>query len=428
VDGSGNVFVAGDSNANWGTPIHAYTYGYYDAFIARLNSNGTLVWNTFLGSNDNDEAHAIAVDGSDNVFVTGVSNISWGTPLRSFTSSDCDAFVARLNSSGTFVWNTFLGGGDNDEGHGIATDSSGNVFVTGFSYAAWGTPVRAYTGYKDAFAARLNPSGVLQSNAFLGGDEHDYGQSIVVDSGGNSYIAGGSGSTWGSPVRTFSNYEDAFIAKVNLPVPPPAAATLVYPLVTSPTHTPTYIWSKVTGATLYRLWVKNSLGTWIIQSLYNGTNICGVTNCAVTPGTSLDNGVYTWYIQTLTATQNGSWATHSFTVSAPGKVTMVAPKGTIHIAKPTFIWSKDTVATLYRLWVKNSSGTWVIQKLYAGKNICGATNCAIVSPNSFTNGAYTWYIQTLTATQNGQWSGQSITISVPDVVPSLSGSETGVMK
>jgi hypothetical protein len=104
-----------------------------------------------------------------------------------------------------------------------------------------------------------------------------------------------------------------------------------------------------------------------------------------------------------------------------GAVTLVAPKGTTHIAKPTFIWSKDPVATLYRLWIKNSSGTWVIQNLYAGKNICGATNCAIVSPVTLANGTYTWYIQTLTATLNGQWSGQPITVSVPDIGPSPSG-------
>jgi hypothetical protein len=153
-----------------------------------------------------------------------------------------------------------------------------------------------------------------------------------------------------------------------------------------------------------------------MQNLYGAANICGATNCAFTPTTSLVNGTYTWYIQTLTATQNGAWSAHSFTVvlPAPGKVTLVSPKGTTHLSKPTFVWSRDSVATLYRLWVKNSGGTWIIQNLYAGKNICGATNCAIVSPVTLTNDAYTWYIDTLTATQNGQWSAQAITVSVSD--------------
>jgi hypothetical protein len=59
--------------------------------------------------------------------------------------------------------------------------------------------------------------------------------------------------------------------------------------------------------------------------------------------------------------------------------------------------------------------------MYAGKNICGVTNCAMVSPVTLPNGAYTWYIQTLTATQNGQWSAQAITVSVPDFAPSGDG-------
>jgi hypothetical protein len=212
---------------------------------------------------------------------------------------------------------------------------------------------------------------------------------------------------------------------------PPAAATLVSPLATTTLARPTYIWSKVWNSTYYRLWVKNSSGAWVMQNLYGASNICGATNCAVTPATSLVNGTYTWYIQTLTATQNGAWAGHTFTVAipAPGVSTLVSPKGTIHLAKPTFIWSKDSAATLYRLWIKNNTtSAWVIQNLYAGKNICGATNCAIVSPVTLANGSYTWYIDTLTATQNGQWSGQPITVSVPDIIPSSSDGGVGVKK
>jgi hypothetical protein len=169
----------------------------------------------------------------------------------------------------------------------------------------------------------------------------------------------------------------------------------------------------------------------VVQNLYSGANICGATNCGATLTTPLVNGSYTWNIQTLTATKNGAWSGHSFTVAIPipGASTLVSPKGTTHLAKPTFIWSKDSVATLYRLWIKNNStSAWVIQNLYAGKNICGATNCAIVSPVTLANGSYTWYIDTLTATQNGQWSAQAITVSVPDVIPSLSGDGDGVSK
>ena len=71
-------------------------------------------------------------------------------------------------------WNTFLGGSGNDYGNGIAVDTSGNVYVTGYSYATWGSPVRPYSGGSaDAFVAKLNGSGALQWNTFLGGSNDD---------------------------------------------------------------------------------------------------------------------------------------------------------------------------------------------------------------------------------------------------------------
>jgi hypothetical protein len=219
-------------------------------------------------------------------------------------------------------------------------------------------------------------------------------------------------------VRAFNDgTQDVWVAKVDLTVlPPPGAATLISPLTPISTPTPTYIWSKVANATFYRLWMKNSAGTWLAQNLYAAANICGVKNCAVTLSMSLPNGIYTWYIQTLTTSQNGVWTGHSFTVAVvtpkPAAATLVAPKGTIHTYYPTFIWSKVANSTYYRLWVKNSTGTWVVQKLLAGANVCGASTCALVSPSALTNGTYTWFIQTLTATVNGSWSGQPITVFV----------------
>ena len=70
-----------------------------------------------------------------------------------------DAFAAKLGSDGSLVWNTFLGGGQLDNGNGIAVDSSGNVYVAGDSWTAWGSPVRAHTGSYNAFVAKLASNG-----------------------------------------------------------------------------------------------------------------------------------------------------------------------------------------------------------------------------------------------------------------------------
>jgi hypothetical protein len=215
VDGSGNVYVAGSSNADWGSPVRAYDSN-GDAFVARLNISGNLIWHTFLGGNDNDYGNAVAADGSGNVYVVGYSKAGWGSPVQGHQGG-CDAFAARINSSGNLIWNTFLGGGGNEEGEGIALDGSGNVCVTGNSSAGWGSPVQGHQGSVDVFAARLDSLGGLTWNTFLGGGGGDYGGRIALDSSGNVYVAGWSDTGWGTPVRAHVGAvnADAFAARLN---------------------------------------------------------------------------------------------------------------------------------------------------------------------------------------------------------------------
>ena len=217
VDASGNVYVAGWSEYAWGSPVRAFSVS-IDAFAAKLDRNGNLIWNTFLGGSGLDSARGIAVDGSGNVFVAGSSTAAWGSPMRNYTARR-DAFVAKLSSSGNLLWNTFLGGTQNeniDEDPGIAVDGSGIVYVVGYSQAAWGSPIRAYTMGRDPFVAKLDSSGNLMWNTFLGGTSYDEGLGIAVDESGNAYVAGYSGDTWGSPIRGYAGgWFDAFIAKLD---------------------------------------------------------------------------------------------------------------------------------------------------------------------------------------------------------------------
>jgi hypothetical protein len=86
--------------------------GDYDTTQA-LVIDPTLTWNTFLGTGgafENDYGQSIAVDSSGNVYVAGHSNATWGSPVRAYSGSGYDVFVAKLDNSGNLVWNTFLGG------------------------------------------------------------------------------------------------------------------------------------------------------------------------------------------------------------------------------------------------------------------------------------------------------------------------------
>jgi len=220
VDGSGNVYVTGWSDAAWGSPIQGYSGGSSDTFAAKLDGSGNLMWNTFLGGSGQDVGHAIALDGSGNVYVAGYSDATWGAPVRAY-AGDYDAFAAKLDSSGNLTWNTFLGSSDvqnlnkGDIGHGIAVDGSGNVYVTGYGWDTWGSPIRAHAGSRDAFAAKLDGSGNLTWNTFLGSDGDDFGEGIAVDRSGNSYAVGKSCGSWGSPVRAYAGYCDGFVAKLD---------------------------------------------------------------------------------------------------------------------------------------------------------------------------------------------------------------------
>jgi len=86
-----------------------FRLGAYDPHYA-LTIDPSVVWNTFLGGSSNDFGNGIAVDGSGNAYVTGYSSATWGSPVRAFGGGYQDVFAAKLDSSGNLTWNTFLGG------------------------------------------------------------------------------------------------------------------------------------------------------------------------------------------------------------------------------------------------------------------------------------------------------------------------------
>ena len=205
VDDSGNVYITGESRATWGSPLHRYTGG-SDIVVFKLNSSGQLQWNTFYGSSYDDWGSGIAVDWTGSPYVTGVSKDSWGSPLHGH-SGDAgmdDIAVLKLNNSGHLQWNTFYGCSSYDEVGGIAVDGNGNVYVAGRSYASWGFPIHDYTGGIDMVVLKLDADGQLLWNTFQGSPDSDYANSVTVSQGGNVYVTGNSHGTWGSPIHAYS--------------------------------------------------------------------------------------------------------------------------------------------------------------------------------------------------------------------------------
>jgi len=232
VDTSGNAYITGwTSSADFPTssPIQGSKAGNEDAFVAKINSSGTaLIYSTYLGGSGGDWGNDIAVDTSGNAYITGLTystNFPTSLPIEGSNAGDADAFVAKINSSGTaLIYSTYLGGSGGDWGNDIAVDTSGNAYLTGRTDSTTFPTASAiqgsYAGGGDAFVTKINSSGTaLVYSTYLGGSGGDWGNDIAVDTSGNAYITGGTVSTNFPTVSAIQgsyvgNY-DAFATKIN---------------------------------------------------------------------------------------------------------------------------------------------------------------------------------------------------------------------
>jgi len=244
LDSSNHAIVSGiTQSSNLGTGVSIFS-GSDDAFVAAFDTSAltgpaSLIYFTYVGGSGADDANGIAVDGTGNVFITGrTSSHSLPSAVDSLSGTQ-DAFVAKLNASGSIAFTVYLGGsgdstGDFDEGIGITLDSSGNIYVTGstnssdFPTASAIKGGSALQGLNDAFITELNPSGNTKVfSTYFGGmgseDEALPGTSglagaIAVDSSGNIYVTGSTSSSaglQGPPSNGFGGGpSDAYLLKI----------------------------------------------------------------------------------------------------------------------------------------------------------------------------------------------------------------------
>ena len=186
VDSSNNVYAVGDTN----------TSGNNDLLLVKYNSSGTIQWQRVLGGSGTDYGYSIAFDSSDNLYVCGQR---YNSSYIAF-----DFLIAKYNSSGTIQWQKHLGDqftSVSDIGRGAAVDSSGNVYVVGYS-------TKPAVGSDDVILAKYDSSGTIQWQRYLGGTENDKGHAIAIDSSDNIYIFGETRSAGGSDA-------DCLLAKYN---------------------------------------------------------------------------------------------------------------------------------------------------------------------------------------------------------------------
>lgn len=181
-----------------------------DVFVIKLNSTGSsLAYATFLGGSRDDQAIDIALAKTGHAYITG-RTASSDFPISSTMSmafgGATEAFVAKLNPDGSVAFATWLGGRSDDEGTGIAVDAAGNALVVGntrsdnfpVTSGAWGKTFRGGASGNDGdiFVAKLNAAGsALEYATYVGGNANEAATGVAVDKAGNAYVTGGTSST-----------------------------------------------------------------------------------------------------------------------------------------------------------------------------------------------------------------------------------------
>ena len=241
VDGSGCAYVAGKTLSDHTTfPVIVgpdLTHnGDSDAFVAKVRVDGTaLDYCGYIGGSVFDRAWAIAVDGSGCAYVTGNTlsdnntfPVTVGPDLT--YNGDLEAYVAKVNAAGTGLsYCGYIGGAGYDWSYGIALDSSGCAYVTGYTSSNQTTfPVTGDLdstfngGPYDAFVAKIKSDGTaLDYCGYIGGAIDDFGSGIAVDASGCVYVSGNTYSTESTfpvtvgPDLTYNGIQDGFVAKIS---------------------------------------------------------------------------------------------------------------------------------------------------------------------------------------------------------------------
>ncbi|WP_285891220.1 SBBP repeat-containing protein [Paenibacillus pasadenensis] len=232
VDRYGQFYAAGSTNTNFPTvnPHQpAFGGGTSDAYIVKFATVGSVtsvIYSTYIGGTQADYGTGVATDMSGNAYVTGYTNsLNFPVlhPIQAANGGLNDAFVSKLGPTGALIYSTYLGGSGNDQGNGISADSLGNVYVAGWS-ASTDFPLAnpfqdTLLGSAAAFVAKLNANPAFIYSTYLGGNNNNQGTAITLDAFGSAYVTGLTSSTSFPLVNPFQitqpapGLQSAFVSK-----------------------------------------------------------------------------------------------------------------------------------------------------------------------------------------------------------------------
>jgi hypothetical protein len=189
ADGAGGTFIAGSTSGSLGGP----NQGKADAWIARCDAQGNQHWISQIGSDDYEEAFAVACDDAGNAFIGGWTVGSLGGPHQ----GGYDAWLAGLEDSGQQVWNTQLGTIGDDQVNALAPDGAGGIFVAGYTEGSLAGPHKG--SFRDAWLAHYDGSGSQTWILQLGTTADDDAVALAPDGEGGVIVAGSTAGSLGGP-------------------------------------------------------------------------------------------------------------------------------------------------------------------------------------------------------------------------------------
>jgi len=157
VDASGNAYISGNTWGSLGGP----NAGGNDAFLVKYDGSGSLLWSRQIGTSSYDRAYSVAVDAIGNAYISGDTQGSLAGP----NAGGYDAFLAKYDSSGSLLWSQQIGTSSYDNSLSVAVDAFGNAYITGHTDGSLGGP---NAGLTDAFLVKFSPVPEPSTFALLG--------------------------------------------------------------------------------------------------------------------------------------------------------------------------------------------------------------------------------------------------------------------
>ena len=203
IDASNNLYAAGEIEGYGntisfpGSPVNITCVGDNDAFVAKYDMNGTLLWAKSEGWKYSEKALAVTCDYLGNVYIAGYyTDTTMFDGIQLISKGGRDLYIAKYSPSGGFVWMQSAGSAGRDEALSIKCDPAGDVYVCGmhsdgavFGTTTLSTGPTSYPDY-DIFLAKYNSSGVMQWVKSPGSDYDDIAWSMTIDNAGTIFITG----------------------------------------------------------------------------------------------------------------------------------------------------------------------------------------------------------------------------------------------